>query len=219
MIEVVDQTNLDVKKKRQEKFLESVKNSFSDNGQMIRFLEKFKIHSPVHYRHSEQVTLIANEVGKKIGLSADDLNLLTKAAMLHDIGKINIPIDILHKDTAFTDAEFGIIKKHVDYGRKIMRACLIDPRIMEIALGHHEFKKNREDRYPRNINEVRTENKLGKILAIIDSVQASTDNERVYNNTISIDNVKKSIRNSLNLEDSDDDILDIIIRVLKDLEI
>ncbi len=68
------------------------------------------------YVHSVNVGLIASIIGKWLNYSKEDIQILTLCGLLHDIGKILIPDEILSKPCRLTDNEFAIMKNHVNLG-------------------------------------------------------------------------------------------------------
>ncbi len=90
------------------------------------------------YAHSLNVALIARAIGKWLHLSREDLNTLTLAGLLHDIGKTQIPPEILNKQGALTDEEYDLIRSHAKLGHKILKNANLDTRIKLAALQHHE---------------------------------------------------------------------------------
>lgn len=68
------------------------------------------------YVHSVNVGLIASIIGKWLNYSKEDIQILTLCGLLHDIGKILIPDEILSKPGRLTDNEFAIMKNHVNLG-------------------------------------------------------------------------------------------------------
>ncbi|MFO7914465.1 MAG: HD domain-containing protein [Candidatus Krumholzibacteriales bacterium] len=88
--------------------------------------------------HSERVTEIAVRIGRKLGLSPDELSDLRKGGLLHDIGKIAIPVDILDKPGSLTGDEREIVQKHVSYGVRIVEPINAFRKIIPIIREHHE---------------------------------------------------------------------------------
>ena len=74
----------------------------------------------------------------RLKLSKDDLKVLAVAGLLHDIGKTQIPDEVLNKPGKPTDEEFALIKKHPKMGYDILKKHQVDPRIRKVALMHHE---------------------------------------------------------------------------------
>ena len=89
--------------------------------------------------HSHRVAAYAVEIGRRFGLSQEDLDKLSYGALLHDIGKIGIPDRILTKDGKLTDEEYAIIKRHPVIGGNILQGFAEhSPWIPQVARCHHE---------------------------------------------------------------------------------
>jgi cyclic di-GMP phosphodiesterase len=88
--------------------------------------------------HSERVGNLAREFAAHIGLPVDDQELLHKAGILHDIGKIGIDDYILHKSGNLTDAELRSIKEHVIIGEHICKPLYSAREILPVIRHHHE---------------------------------------------------------------------------------
>ncbi len=92
------------------------------------------------YEHTERVGRTASRIAKRLSFSQEDVDLIRRAAPLHDIGKVGIPDAILLKSGALTPEEFEAMKEHVKIGAKI----LVQGRFpvlhvaRTIALSHHE---------------------------------------------------------------------------------
>ena len=123
------------------------------------------------YAHSLNVALIARAIGKWLQLSKDDLDTLTLAGLLHDIGKTQIPDEILNKQGKLTDEEFDLIKSHAKKGHSILKNTDLDKRIKLAALQHHERFDG--SGYPRGLeaDEIDT---FASIVAIADVYDAMT---------------------------------------------
>jgi putative nucleotidyltransferase with HDIG domain len=88
--------------------------------------------------HSERVSVLSVAIGRVLGLSAEDLDVLRLGALLHDIGKIGVPDDVLRKPSGLTAAEFDAIKQHPVLGARILRPVrFLAPHIPIVEL-HHE---------------------------------------------------------------------------------
>jgi len=91
------------------------------------------------YRHNIAVGMISTMIGKWMGLPEQDLMQLTTAGLLHDVGKMQIPEEILSKPGKLTEEEFALMKQHTVFGYELLRNT---PGITEqqalVALRHHE---------------------------------------------------------------------------------
>lgn len=112
--------------------------SFSSEKQVFDSLNACKLNNDPIYEHSINVALLSRMLGDLNHMHKDDLYALTQAALLHDIGKILVNPDILHKKGKLTPHEFNLIKKHTKQGYLLLHPILSDPRISSVALMHHE---------------------------------------------------------------------------------
>ncbi len=123
------------------------------------------------YAHSLNVALISRAIGKWLRLSKEDLNVLTLAAMLHDIGKTQIPPEVLNKEGKLTDEEYKLVQSHAKLGNKILKNLDLDVRIKLAALQHHERFDG--SGYPRGL-EADEIDYFASIVAIADVYDAMT---------------------------------------------
>ena len=128
------------------------------------------------YTHSMNVALICNVIGSWAGFSEDDLNTLMLCGLLHDIGKLKIPAEIIQKPGKLTDEEFDLIRSHPKLGYDILRSKNLDDRIKLAALQHHERYDGKG--YPRQLAGIEI-NEYASIVAIADVYDAMTSN-RIY---------------------------------------
>ena len=123
------------------------------------------------YAHCLNVALISRAIGKWLHLSKADLDTLTMAGLLHDIGKAKIPEEILNKQGKLTDQEFDLIRSHAKVGHKILSQTNLDSRIKLAALQHHERFDG--SGYPRGLESDEIDF-FASILAIADVYDAMT---------------------------------------------
>ena len=90
------------------------------------------------YAHSLNVAIISRIIGKWLHFSNEELDTLTLAGLLHDIGKTKIPDEVLNKDGKLTDEEFQMIRNHPKYGYDILKTQPLNSHIKKAALMHHE---------------------------------------------------------------------------------
>jgi diguanylate cyclase (GGDEF)-like protein/putative nucleotidyltransferase with HDIG domain len=121
--------------------MELVHSSFQDTAsvdQIYALAATVDARDPYASGHWERVTATADLIGRAIGLSADDLNTLHAAALLHDIGKVSIPDQIITKADKPTDSEWEIIKKHSVEGARIVGNIGELSKLAPIIRHHHE---------------------------------------------------------------------------------
>lgn len=117
---------------------------------ILELVAALNIHDPLTRGHSERVRAYSQMIGKEMGLSELELDRLKWAGLLHDIGKLLVPTEILNKSGKLTDDEFDIIKLHPEYGQKLVDP--LTPWLGEAARAvweHHERWSG--GGYPRGI--------------------------------------------------------------------
>jgi putative nucleotidyltransferase with HDIG domain len=99
--------------------------------------------------HSDRVSVLSVAIGRALSLSPEDLEVLRLGALLHDIGKIGVPDDVLRKPGALTAAEFETIRQHPVLGARILRSVPFLGRHIAIVELHHERPDGRG--YPKGL--------------------------------------------------------------------
>lgn len=123
------------------------------------------------YSHSLNVAMISRILGKWLKWSASDLDNLVIAGLLHDIGKLMIPPEILNKEDKLTDEEFEMIRWHPRAGYELIKDLNIDSRIKKAALQHHERCDG--SGYPMKASEIILDD-FAMVIAIADVYDAMT---------------------------------------------
>jgi diguanylate cyclase (GGDEF)-like protein/PAS domain S-box-containing protein len=139
--------------------------------------------------HSERVSIFCREMGIELGIDGDDLKELEISGMLHDIGKISIPDNILDKPGRLTEDEFEIIKSHTERGYNILRAADEFSDIAIYALSHHERFDGKG--YPNGIKDKEIP-LFSRIISISDAYEAMTAN-RTYRNAMPKEDAMKEL--------------------------
>ncbi len=131
--------------------------------------------------HSLNVTRYSMLLGEHLGLNEEELRALSQGALLHDLGKIGIPDDILKKPGGLDDDEFEVIKQHPMLTSEILDSLETSDHFADIARSHHERWDGAG--YPDGLNgeEIPL---LARIVSIADAWDAMTSN-RVYRDAMS----------------------------------
>lgn len=115
---------------------------FSDEAQLDKVAEAFAqvidAKSPWTFQHSERVRQFTLGAAQQLNFEPQQLRELSRAALLHDLGKLSIPNTILDKPGKLTEAELAIIKKHPEYSERIMQRVKPFEKLALIAGAHHE---------------------------------------------------------------------------------
>lgn len=120
------------------------------NPDAMLWMAKLRNKDSYTSEHSLNVGLLAIAFGRHLGASEEDLNKLGVAGMLHDIGKMQTPMEILLKDSALDESEFQIMRQHAQQGRDILLAHRnVYNGAIDVAYSHHENLDG--SGYPRKI--------------------------------------------------------------------
>lgn len=162
--------------------LEDVENVV-DNGRngihILDMLQCMRGYDDVTYVHSVNVAMLSNMIGRTVypDISKEELDILTLSGLLHDIGKMMVPDNIIQKNGRLTLPEYNVVKTHVLFGNNILKGLKnLDPRVAEVAMRHHERCDGTG--YPGGYRREQIE-PFARIVAIADTYDAMTS-DRVY---------------------------------------
>lgn len=159
--------------------IEGTQQILSENKnslQIFDMLHSMRQFDDLTYVHCVNVALIASIIGKWLGYGENDIKVLIISGILHDIGKLMIPNEILTKPGKLSSDEFKIMKQHVNLGYEKLKNQNIDMRVKEACLLHHE--KCDGTGYPFGLKS-KDIPAVAKIIAVADVYDAMTA-ARVY---------------------------------------
>ncbi|MEA2364554.1 MAG: hypothetical protein QOI32_66 [Thermoleophilaceae bacterium] len=140
--------------------------------------------------HTRGVALRAVQVGEELGLAPARLRELAIGGLLHDVGKLAVPNEILQKPGALTDEEYDEIKRHPELGSELVRELGFSGQVVKLVLDHHERLDG--SGYPRGLGlpdlDIET-----RILAVCDVFDALLS-KRVYREAWTQDNALELLR-------------------------
>jgi putative nucleotidyltransferase with HDIG domain len=126
--------------------------------------------------HTRGVALRAVQVGEELGLAPVRLRELAVGGLLHDVGKLAVPNEILQKPGALTDEEFDVIKKHPEVGSELVRELGFSAQVARLVSDHHERLDG--SGYPRGLGAPDLDIET-RVLAVCDVFDALLS-KRVY---------------------------------------
>ncbi len=159
-----------------------LKNNNCDNYLIIKCLSDIKSADEYTYTHSVNVAMYSMLIGKWMNMTSASIKELVEAALLHDIGKIKIPLEILNKNGKLTEEEYEIIKEHPHLGKKLLlKNNEVPEKVLNAVLMHHERIDG--SGYPNKLTMDNID-LYARIIAIADVFDAMTQN-RVYKKKVS----------------------------------
>lgn len=154
-----------------EAFTNNLVSSIDRNPNALMCMTKIREKDTYLLEHSLNVAILLANFGTHVGLDEEQIQELALSGFLHDIGKIKIPDEILHKPGRLTDQEMTIMKDHVYYGTKVLIEMGIPDSIVETIGQHHERLDGYG--YPDGLrgDEI---TQFGRMIAIVDTYDAIT---------------------------------------------
>lgn len=159
--------------------------------------------------HSLRVAKYSREIARRMGKNEDEQNEIYTSALLHDVGKIRIPDDIINKPGKLTDEEFTYIKLHTVSGYGILKDISGDRMPAVCARHHHERYDGRG--YPSGIAGKEIP-EYARIIAVADSYDAMASN-RSYRQALPQEVVRSEIEKGKGVQ-FDPDIADIMLEII-----
>jgi PAS domain S-box-containing protein/putative nucleotidyltransferase with HDIG domain len=173
---------------------EELQQSFEElrrafEGTVTVLMSAVEMRDPYTAGHQRRVTQLACAIANEMALPQEQIEGIRLAGLIHDIGKINVPAEILSKPSQLTDLEFGLIKMHPQTGHNVLRAIEFPWPVAQIVLQHHERMNG--SGYPQGLSgeEIILE---AKILGVADVVEAMASH-RPYRAARGIDEALEEI--------------------------
>jgi len=164
---ISDITEIKLQEETLRKTLESFKKTIEGTVSAMSLLVEMK--DPYTSGHQKGVSLLACAIGKEMGLNDDTIDCIRIASTLHDLGKLNVPLEILNKPGPLNEFEMDFLRTHPGAGYDILKAVEFPWPIAEVIHQHHERQDG--SGYPRGLkgDEIMIE---ASIIAVADVVEA-----------------------------------------------
>ncbi len=162
--------NITQRKKNERKIKNGLKNlEKALEGTIYALSRTIEIRDPYTAGHQKRVALLSRKIAREMGVSGEKIKTIYYAGMIHDIGKIAVPSEILVKPGKLTELEFKLVKAHPRIGYEILKNIKFPWPIAEIVLQHHERLNG--SGYPQGLkgDDILLE---ARILSVADVVEA-----------------------------------------------
>ena len=145
--------------------------------------------------HQQRVAKFACAIGTEMGLAEDQIEGIRLAALIHDIGKLYIPVEFLSKPGGLSEIEFAIIKEHCRVGYEILKSIEFPRPVSQTVLQHHERMDG--SGYPNGLegDEILVD---ARILAVADVVEAMVSH-RPYRPALGVEAALDEINQNRNV--------------------
>lgn len=154
--------------------VEDIAGSVWRNPSALISLARLKTRDDYTYMHSVAVCAMMVALGKQMGLSEAEQRAAGLAGLLHDVGKMLMPLEILNKPGALTDPEFAIMRSHPARGHEALKASgAFDEAVLDVCLHHHE--KIDGSGYPHRLksDQISLLSRMGAVCDVYDAVTSN----------------------------------------------
>ena len=169
------------------KIIDSLAKMVSQDRTSLMALTAIKRYDSYTFTHMVNVSVIAMAQARALNLEGPLLREFGFAALMHDIGKVHTPLEILNKPDRLTGEEFAIMKRHVVDGAHILRRTPDVPALAPVVAFEHHLRQDLSG-YPENVGH-RALNLCTQIVSIADVYDALRSN-RVYRQGLPSDRIK-----------------------------
>jgi putative nucleotidyltransferase with HDIG domain len=167
-----------------------------------------EMRDPFTAGHQQRVMDLACAIAEEMGLTEEQTDGIRMAGLIHDIGKINIPAEILNKPGQLTEIEYSLFKNHPQIGHDLLKTVEFPWPVAQIVLQHHERMDG--SGYPQGLSgeEIMLE---ARILAVADIVEAIASHRPYRSARGAGDALEEILHNKGTLYDSE--VVDACLRV------
>ena len=154
--------------------VQDIANSIARNPSALISLARLKTKDDYTYMHSVAVCALMVSLGRQLGLDDEQAREAGLAGMLHDVGKMAMPLDILNKAGALTDAEFTVIRSHPVRGYQILKESgSVPASALDVCLHHHE--KMDGTGYPQKLKgeQISLLARMGSVCDVYDAITST----------------------------------------------
>lgn len=152
--------------------VKSCVGSIMRNPDALLWMTKIRSEDEYTAEHCLNVCILAIAFGRHLGMSEQELEKLGLCGLLHDVGKMRVPQDVLNKPGALTPKEYNQIKAHTVHGRNLLMSTPgIYDLVVDVAYSHHERMDGKG--YPRKLPATGI-SRFARIIALVDAYDAMT---------------------------------------------
>ena len=161
-----------------------------NEGLLVTLSEIIDLRDPYVLGHSKQVSHYSTWIAKSMGLNEKQVDLVRRSGLLHDIGKLGVPMEILSKPAKLNEEEYEVVKKHAALGGDLIKSSPSLSQLVPLIRHHHEYYNG--EGYPDKIskNQIPIE---ARILAVSDAMEAMLS-DRPYRKRLKTEKVIEELK-------------------------
>ncbi|HUK37392.1 MAG TPA: HD-GYP domain-containing protein [Vicinamibacterales bacterium] len=171
--------------------VDGLAQAVAQNRTALLALTTLKNYDNYTFTHMVNVSILMMGQARALGIDGALLREFGLAALMHDIGKVRTPLDVLNKPDKLTDAEFVIMKRHVVDGAEILRSTPDIPALAPVVAFEHHLR-NDGSGYPNGV--IRPSLNLGTMLCGIADVYDAMRSQRTYQQSFPTDRILQVLK-------------------------
>jgi putative nucleotidyltransferase with HDIG domain len=161
--------------------------------------------------HSERVMRYSVSIGEALGLSSKELRTLELGTLIHDVGKIGVPDQILNKPARLDDAEYAIIKTHPEIGARMVRGIPVFEDCLAIIESHHERLDGRGYPHGLSASDIPVMVRIASVSDVFDALTS----RRAYREAMPVDDALAILRKDADAGALDRKIVEVLADIVK----
>jgi putative nucleotidyltransferase with HDIG domain len=177
--------------------IDGLAQAVAQNRTALLALTTLKNYDNYTFTHMVNVSILTMGQARTLGIDGPLLREFGLAALMHDIGKVRTPLEILHKPDKLSDAEFEIMKRHVVEGAEILRATREIPALAPVVAFEHHLRLDGTG-YPAGVK--RPSLNLGTMLCAISDVYDAMRSQRAYQESFPSDRILQVLKRNDGLQ-------------------
>lgn len=190
--------------------IRSCVDSVKANASAMFWMARIKNRDAYTAEHCLRVAIFTVAFARFLGLPEDDLEVAGMCGLLHDIGKLRVPDEILNKPGPLSPQEYEVMRKHITLGHELLKQDpSLDPIISDVTLHHHERIDGRG--YPQQLPEWQI-SRFARLISIVDAYDAMTSDRCYRDGMSSADAVRILYKNRA--QQFDADMVEAFIRMI-----
>jgi PAS domain S-box-containing protein/putative nucleotidyltransferase with HDIG domain len=177
-------------------------------------IETVESREYLSHGHHQRTSSIARDIAQELGMSEEATDTIRLAGIVHDIGKITVPTEILNKRAFLSDTEYAFVQNHPEVGYYILKDIDMPKPLAEIVLQHHERMDG--SGYPNHLkgDEILHES---RIVAVADVIEAMAS-DRAHRPALEINNILDELERQKGIL-FDPDVVDVSVQLLTEKKI
>lgn len=159
-----------------------ISDSLVRNSSALIGLARLKHKDEYTYMHSVAVCALMVSLARQLGLSEDLVREAGLAGLLHDVGKMAMPVEVLNKPGSLTDAEYAVMRSHPERGHALLLAAgSIPASALDVCLHHHE--KSDGSGYPHRLQgeAISLFARMGAVCDVYDAITSNRPYKKAWN--------------------------------------